>query len=119
MADRDKKKKQREAKKILNKHFDTVPLVLQTNPTTFYRHLVRDSLISSDAFDPDDRTMSKAQQATNLYNQCVTVVGITPSKFSTVVDILGEFPQLEEVVDEMIKDGEFFIHCFCVACHSM
>ena len=106
MADKDKRKKQRDAKKILNQHFDTVTSVLQANPTTFYRHLVGHSLVSSDVYDPDDRTMSKAQQATKLYNHCVTVVGITPAKFSTVVDILSEYPQLEEDVDEMKRDGE-------------
>ena len=36
-----------------------------------------------------------------------TAVEITWSKFFMAVEILSEYPQLEEVVDEMKKEGEF------------
>ena len=114
MSEKDKGKKKREAKHILQKYIGTVTSVLQANPNKFYLQVAQDMLVDTNAYDPDDKTMNKQQQATHLYKQCMTAVEITPSHFPKVVDILSHYPQLDEVVDEMKKMGEFFVYSLCI-----
>ena len=112
MSDKGKGKKKKEAKRILQKHIGTVTSVLKANPNNFYLQVAQDLLVHTDAYDPDDKTMNKQQQATHLYKQCMTAVEITPSHFPKVLDILNHYPQLDQVVDEMRKRGEFL----CTVC---
>ena len=94
------------AKGILQKHMDTVTSILQANPTRFYSKLAAESLVSTDAYDPGDKTMNKGEHTTTLYIQCMTAVETTPSNFFKVLGILSTYPQLDQVVEEMKKEGE-------------
>ena len=105
MSDRNKKP-DIAAKGILQKHMDAVTSILQANPTKFYSQLAGESLVSTDAHDPGDKTMNKEEQTTKLYTQCMRAVQITPSNFFKVLDILSKYPPLDGVVDEMRKKGE-------------
>ena len=108
MMDQQQKKKLAEkALRILQGRITVITSVLKANLDWFSKRLLEERLIGKERYNPEDHVNTKLESATILYNDCMTMVEINHKKFATVLDILRELPQLEEVVQEMEKDGEY------------
>ena len=105
--DRQKRKLAEQAVRILQGRITAVTNVVKANLDRFSKRLLEERLISKDRYNPEDRVNTKLESATILYNDCMTMVEINYKKFAAVLDILRELPQLEEVVQEMEKEGEY------------
>ena len=114
MATKDERKKGTAAKDILEKRNVMIISVLKPNPNKFFGLLRQDSLVTTDEYDPDNTPVNKENQATKLFFLCSRRVEIKPSDFSKVLDILSTYSLLDEVVDEMKREGEFLFICMCV-----
>ena len=94
------------AKRILVKYLPTVPDVIKANLVPFNNRLVTEALVAHGVYDPQNRIYTNDQSATALYEACMRTVEIDPSKFSTLMDVLIEYPLLENTVKEMTATGK-------------
>ena len=104
--DRRRQNPARMAQSILRKRTVVAIKSVVANLSHFSARLAEECLIAEGRYDPEDLSKTKEVNAAILYNDCMTVVQISPKKLPTVLDILEELPQLREAVLEMKKEGE-------------
>ena len=94
------------AKRILQQRIGKVTGVVKANLVQFNNRLLEEVLVPEGLCNPGDRMMTNEAYASSLYRACMTTVEHDPSKFSTLLDILSEYPLLEKDVEEMSFAGE-------------
>ena len=99
------------ASRILGRKISTIVSVVKTDPAHFYLLLMQKELVTQGAIDPANTTR-KEQEATTLYQACMDVMKIDPTKFPVMMGILSQYPLLDVAVKEMKKEGEHFVVTF-------
>ena len=93
------------ASRILGRKIATVVSVIKANPVQFYLMLRQKELVTGGVIDTA-YTMKREQDAATLYQACMDVMKIKPTKFHVMMDILSQYPLLDTAVKEMKKEGE-------------
>ena len=93
------------AKRILVTYLPTVPDVVKANLVKFNNRLVAEGLVAEGVYDPQNRIYSSLESSTALYQACMNTVQSDPSKFSKLMNVLIEYPLLENAVKEMKERG--------------
>ena len=105
MADLLEYTPEQRVKRILTRKMVQVTEQVKGCVSDFNDRLLAEALVASGLYDPNDIGVRAAHAASALYQACITTVSQDPSKFSTLLSILSNYPNLDKVVKEMRSQG--------------